>query len=274
MFRRSEFLPFGGMDKLIARTPLCLCIRFSLPVEVSARRICVHNGQVPERTQTVKITSETTYKTLKTLVPDASAVHTPKGETLIASDNEILIKVKEGSGAIIVYKNGFFAYIDDQGEPTARAVANCHVMKFGKAEGGFDTVSEDVFENLPFGYVLSHFGMMNIEDAKRKEVKRHENLSLDAEVLPDDPRLSVPNFADELDLDGEGDIWEKRLAMLPEALGKLTDRQREIIKMRRFEKMTEEQIAEATGLSRRTVRDHIDAAQKKMWKYILKNTRH
>ena len=222
----------------------------------------------------MNITSDTTYKTLKTLVPDASKEHTPKGETLVSSDAEILIRVKEGSGTVIVYKNGYFAYIDDQGETTARTVANCRVMKYPRAEGGFDSVDESIFEVMPFPLVLSHFGMMNIEDKKRKDVSRHENLSLDAENLPNDSRLTVPNFADELDLDGEGDIWEKRLAMLPEAMDKLTDRQREIIKMRRFEKMTEEQIAEATGLSRRTVRDHINAAQKKMWKYILKNTRH
>ena len=221
-----------------------------------------------------KLTPETSYKTLKTMVPDASAERTPKGETLVASDTEILIQVKEGSGTVIVYSNGFFAYIDENGEPTARAVANCHVMKFGKAEGGFEPVEESVFENLPFGYVLSHFGMMNIEDKKRKDVARHENLSLDAENLPNDSRLTVPNFADELDLDGEGDIWEKRLAQLPEALDKLTDRQREVIIMRHFKEMTENQIAEATGISRRTVREHIEAAHKKIGKFILKNTRH
>ena len=218
-----------------------------------------------------KITIETSYKTLKNMVPDASAVHTPKGETLIASDSEVLIKVKEGSGTVIVYKNGFFAYIDDQGEPTAHAVANCHVMKFGKAEGGFEPVEESVFENLPFGYVLSHFGMMNIEDAKRKAVKRHENLSLDAENLPNDPRLTVPNFADELDLDGEGDIWEKRLAMLPEALECLTARQREVVILHFKKKKTQREIAKILGIWHSTVEEHMELALKKLQKYFRKH---
>lgn len=217
-----------------------------------------------------KITSETTYKTLKNMVPDASTVHTPKGETLIASDSEILVKVKEGSGVVIVYKNGFFAYIDEQGEPTAHAVANCHVMKFGKAEGGFEPVEESVFENLPFGYVLSHFGMMNIEDAKRKAVKRHENLSLDAENLPNDPRLTVPNFADELDLDGEGDIWEKRMAQLPEALDCLTKGQRQVVEMLFIRKMTQEQAAGRLGIKQQSVLDFKKAALKKLKKYFSK----
>lgn len=221
-----------------------------------------------------KINAETSYKNLKAMVPDATAVHTPKGETLINSDREILIRAQEGSGTVIVYEDGFFAYIDDQGEVTARAVANCHVMKFEKAKGGFKTVPEVEFENLPFSIVLSHFGMMNIEDKKRKEVRRSENLSFDGGTLPNDPRLSIPNFADELDLDGDGYIWEKRLAHLPEALERLTDRQREIIKMLYFKKMTQEQIADTTGISRRTVREHIKSAQKKIKKIIEKNTRH
>ena len=213
-----------------------------------------------------KLTSETSYKTLKTVVPDASAVHTPRGEALVASDAEILIQVKEGSGTVIVYKNGFFAYIDENGEPTARAVANCRIMKYPKVEGGYDSVQESEFEELPFGLVLSHFGMMNIEDKKRKNVVRHENLSLDAENLPNDPRLTVPNFADELDLDGEGDIWEKRLAQLPEALERLKPKQRDVIIMRFIKKMTLEQISRKVGGDKASVLRMIERTLKKLQK--------
>lgn len=218
-----------------------------------------------------KITSETSYKTLKTMVPDASKEHTPKGQTLVHSNEEILIKVKEGSGTVVVYKNGFFAYIDENGETTARAVENCHVMKYPKAEGGYDPVSEEHFEELPFGLVLSHFGMMNIEDAKRKDVARHENLSLDAENLPNDSRLTVPNFADELELDGEGDIWERRLAMLPEALDKLTVRQREVVVLHFFKKMTQEQIADEVGLNQSSVSRRLANALERMEKFFKKS---
>lgn len=225
-------------------------------------------------TTITSISAHTSFKELKALLPDASSIQTPKGGSLVKSDRTVLIKVRENCGTIIVYANGFFAYIDDQDGPTARAVSNCRVMKYPKADGGVDTVPEEVFQDLPFPFVLSHFGMMNIEDKKRKDTARHENLSLDADVLPNDPRLAVPNFADELDLDGEGDIWEKRLTMLSEALDKLTDRQREIIEMRHFAGLAESQIAESLGISRRTVREHIEAAHKKMWKNFLKNTRH
>lgn len=214
-----------------------------------------------------KITPETSYKTLKTMVPDASAVHTPKGEILVASDREILIRIRESSATTIVYKDGFYAYIDDQGEVTARAVWNCHVMKFDKAEGGFESVDEKYFEDLPFTMVLSHFGMENIEDKKRKEKNRHEKLSLDAEQLSNDPRLAVPNFADELDLDGEGDIWEKRMKLLPKALSKLTDKQRQIAIMVFCDKKTQRVIARELGISDRAVRYHLEAIEKKFEKF-------
>ena len=211
-----------------------------------------------------KITPETSYKTLKTMVPDASKIHTPKGETLIKSEAEILIRVKQDSATVIVYKNGFFAYVDDRGKVTAHAVANCHVMRYGRAEGGCNEVEETIFENMPFPFVLSQFGMMNIEHQEA------ENLSLDAEKLPNDPRLTVPNFADELDLDGEGDIWEKRLTMLPEALDCLTDRQREVVEMLYFKKMTQMQIAEVLDIKQQSVMDFKKGALKKMEKIFAK----
>lgn len=218
-----------------------------------------------------KITAETSYKNLKTMVPDASGIHTPKGETLVASDREILISVQEDSSTIIVYKNGFFAYIDDQGEVTARAVCNCHVMKYEKADGGFEPVGEKDFEDLPFTMVLSHFGMENIMDKKRKNTVRHENLSLDSEQLPNDPRLTVPNFADEIDLDGEGDIWEKRLKLLPEALDCLTDKQRAVVVLHYLKKKTHREIASALGINRSTVEEHLEASLKKLKKFFQKH---
>ena len=214
----------------------------------------------------MNITPETSYKTLKTMVPDVSAVHTPKGETLIKSEAEILSRVKQDSATVIVYKNGFFAYIDDRGKVTAHAVANCLVMRYGKAEGGCNEVEETVFENMPFPFVLSQFGMMNIEHQEAVQVSRNENLSLDAENLPNDPRLTVPNFADELDLDGEGDIWEKRLAMLPEALDKLSERQREVVELYYLKKMTEECAAKEMGITRRAMRTHLERALKNLFK--------
>lgn len=217
-----------------------------------------------------KITPETSYKTLKTMVPDASKIHTPKGETLIKSEAEILIRVKQDSATVIVYKNGFFAYVDDRGKVTAHAVANCHVMRYGRAEGGCNEVEETIFENMPFPFVLSQFGMMNIEHQEAVQVSRNENLSLDAEKLPNDPRLTVPNFADELDLDGEGDIWEKRLTMLPEALDCLTDRQREVVEMLYFKKMTQMQIAEVLDIKQQSVMDFKKGALKKMEKIFAK----
>ena len=222
----------------------------------------------------LKINAETSYKTLKTMVPDVSAVHTPKGETLLKSDREVLIRVREDSATTIVYKDGFFAYIDDSGEVTARAVANCHVMRYEKAEGGFELVPEEQFEDLPFPVVLSHFGMVNIEDKRRKEQTRHVNISLDADEVPNDPHLTVPNFADELDLDGEGNIWEKQLVMLPEAMECLTERQREVVVLHYINKMTEESAAKQMGITRRALRTHMDRGLSKLKNYFEKTCSH
>jgi RNA polymerase sigma factor (sigma-70 family) len=92
-------------------------------------------------------------------------------------------------------------------------------------------------------------------------------LSLDAEQLSNDPRLAVSNFADELDLDGEGDIWEKRMKLLPKALSKLTDKQRQIAIMVFCDKKTQRVIARELGISDRAVRYHLEAIEKKFEKF-------
>ena len=214
------------------------------------------------------ITATISYKTLKAMLPDATDLRTPKGETLIKSDREVLTKIREDSATIIIYKDGFFVYIDDLGHVTARAVANCHVMRFEKAEGGYDHVDEKDFEQMPFPVVLSHFGMENIADQLRKKTKRSENLSLDADEIPYHPNLAIPNFADELDLDGESDIWEKRLAMLPEAMEKLTERQREVVELFYFKKMTQDQIARELHINQSSVSRRLRNSIERMGRFF------
>ena len=193
-----------------------------------------------------KITADTTFAELKAMVKDASQERTPVGKTLIKSGEPILIQVKEGSGIVTVYENGFFVYSED-GNHTARAVANCKVMKYLVAEGKPVEVKEEDFQGLPFPIVLSQFGMVNLEDQKKKNDGYHHGISLDDDELRMEESLCVPDFTEELDK--EKDIWEKRLEMLPEAMEKLTEKQREIIKLYFFDEIKQDQIAKSTGVS-------------------------
>ena len=247
---------------------LSVCVRlfsFALtPMRFSIGRIrclCVRRKDAGM----IKITAETTFAELKEIVPDVSEQRTPIGKALIRSEEPILIRVKEGSGTVTVYENGFFVYSEEDNH-TARAVANCKVMRYPKAVGKDAEVKEDIFRDLPFPIVLAQFGMVNLEEQKAKKDGYHHGISLDDEQIRMEERLCVPDFAEELDLDGEGDIWEKRLALLPEAMEKLTEKQREIVQHRYFEEMTVDQAAAVMGITRRAARTHLERAEKNMKK--------
>ena len=107
----------------------------------------------------INVTENTSFAALKGMVPDASTQRTPKGEILVSDpEQEILISIAEGSGTVTVFKSGFFAYANESGRVTARAVHNCSTMYFPTAFGSFETVAEEVYGNLPFAVVLAHFG--------------------------------------------------------------------------------------------------------------------
>ena len=88
---------------------------------------------------------------------------------------------------------------------------------------------------------------MTCEDQKKKNDGYHHGISLDDDELRMEESLCVPDFTEELDK--EKDIWEKRLEMLPEAMEKLTEKQREIIKLYFFDEIKQDQIAKSTGVS-------------------------
>ena len=219
-----------------------------------------------------KITAETTYTELKVLVPDATSIHTPDGKVLINdSDQKVLISVEEDGGIVTVYENGFFTFQDDLGRPTARAVHNCSTMYFPTAEGRFESVSEDVFGNMPFAVVLAHFGERNIEDQIAKQNARKQAVSVDGEHKVT-KELQTPDFSDALcdALDGTKPEKTRRQRMIeavPEVLGKLTEKQKEVVELYYGENLTEEQIAQRIGISRDSVHDRIEGAEKKFKKF-------
>ena len=212
-----------------------------------------------------KITADTTFAELKAMVKDASQERTPVGKSLIKSEEPILIRVKEGIGTITVYENGFFVYSEEENH-TARAVANCKVMKYPVVEGKPVEVKEEDFQGLPFPIVLSQFGMVNLEDQKKKNDGYHHGISLDDDEIRMEESLCVPDFTERIDADE--DIWEKRLEMLPEAMEKLTEKQREVIHLYFAEEKTQEQVAEILHIGRTTVQDHYEAALKKLKKIL------
>ena len=60
----------------------------------------------------------------------------------------------------------------------------------------------------------------------------------------------------------------ERYATLHEALGTLTEKQKTAVRLRYFDELKQEEIARIMGISRSSVRDLIDGAEKKIKKFF------
>ena len=216
----------------------------------------------------INVTEKTTYRELKSLVPDRSMDRTPMGKTLRKSPAPVLLSVKVDSSIITVYESGWFTYQDEEGRITARAVSNCNVMNYVDAFGAVTAIPESEFVDLPFPIILSHFGERNIADQLKKTDAYHKCLSLDSDEVELTEELIVPDFTESLDLDGEGDQSKKNRKTLAEAIKSLTDRQKEVVLFYFVNNRTHEQIAAELGTSRVNITKTINAAIKKLKKYF------
>lgn len=241
-------------------------------------------GKPRKESKMQKITSNTIYSELKAMVPDRTADTTPKGKTLIKSEEAVLISVKEDGKTITVYENGFFTYQDEEERVTARAVWNCSQMRYKDVLGNIETVSEEHFSDLPFPIVLAHFGDRNIEWQIEDEKRRNQGLSLDGGEVnlhgsgkegvkkQIDQGLVTPDFSDvcdrELDGEPEVDAREQMISTCKKAWAKLTEKQREAMTLCYVEGLTQEEAAVRLGIGQRSISDRIEGALKKLKKFL------
>ena len=246
-----------------------------------------------------KITAKTTYTELKAMVPDArklrtedgKKMRTPSGKALISdSKQKVLVSVKENGHVITVYESGFFAYQDYRGV-TARAVHNCETMYFPNGEDGFIAIPESEYKDadgngLPFSVILEHFGDRNLQNQEAQRDKRKYAVSIDGGIRymkvsgihsgakgQLDEALVSRDFADAAcdrvcGTKGEKSQYRRMVEAVPEALDKLTNRQREVFLLYYVDRMTQKQIAEKIGIKQQSVQEALKAAEKKFKKYF------
>lgn len=225
----------------------------------------------------ITINEDTSYRDLKSVVPDRSKDHTPMGKTLIKSDEKVMIRVKQDSATITVYESGWFAYEDDQERVTARAVSNCNTMCYLDALGNVTTINEPDFADLPFPIVLSHFGERNIADQINKKDEYHGCVSMNGELVRLTEDMMTPDFTESLDLDGDmrraREQAEALLNAVPAAKHSLKRRQREVIDIlfSNNGEITQDEAARLLGVGKSSLSITLKRALANLKKYYENN---
>ena len=188
----------------------------------------------------------------KELVPSTDGKTLPTVKALRDSDAQILVIVETRDGILTIYRNGFFSYVTKTGHATVYAVDRCSCIVLNPtSDDPASVLDETNFGDCPWTKVLEFVASERIINNINRDARRQEILSLDVVDEDWDKRLTVqPEFETRLE---EEDALIEESEKLRAALTKLTNRQREIIRLYYFDGLSQGEIATRLTLDKSTV---------------------
>ena len=218
------------------------------------------------------VSRSTTYGELKSLLPSTGTGRVP-GINKLRDTAVIVLRAKTESGVVEVYDNGFYTYMENE-HITVYAVDRCTVLEWYSCTGEKFTSQNADVSKLPWTMPLEIAGYNRLEHNSDSRQESKADYSLNAPASDNNLLFSVrPEHEIREERESEEEVRQKRIALVREALKKLTPKQKEILVLVHLKDMTQEEVADALCISRRTVREQLNAAEKK-FKKVFENTRH
>ena len=206
-----------------------------------------------------------TYGELKKTLPATRGTRVP-GYMQLQEMAHLFLEKDIETGILKVYDNGFFIF-ESSGQRTVFGVDRCDEKGL---YGDITGIDEDWdFDSYPWEVILEAAGSRRINDSIEYREFYRSVISLDEPGVENDIVFSVKP---EHELkEEENDIaamrTEKRRKMIS-VFRNLTDKQREVFVLKYMEHLTQDEIAEKTGLSRSAVRDRLDLVKKKFKDFL------
>ena len=218
------------------------------------------------------VSRSTTYGELKSLLPSTGTGRVP-GINKLRDTAVIVLRAKTESGVVEVYDNGFYTYMENE-HITVYAVDRCTVLEWYSCTGEKFTSQNADVSKLPWTMPLEIAGYNRLEHNSDSRQESKADYSLNAPASDNNLLFSVrPEHEIREERESEEEARQNRIALVREALKMLTPKQKEILFLVHLKDMTQEEVADALCISRRTVREQLNAAEKK-FKKVFENTRH
>lgn len=212
-----------------------------------------------------------TFGELKALLPSTGTGRVP-GFNQLRERAVCLLSKETASGTIEIFDNGFYIFRECERE-TVYGVDRCEWPSTYTEDGKGSKKPLD-FSPYPWELILESAGSARLaHNADSREEYRGE-ISIDTPESENNIALSVrPEHEIREEEEGMAEWHAAKIKTMKAALEKLTEKQRSIMMLDRVDGLTQEQIAERLGISRRTLREHLEAIEKKLNKYTA-DTRH
>lgn len=202
-----------------------------------------------------------TLRELKAKIDAVTEKKLPKCAQLMAQNPVAVAQTTVNGATLTAYQNGYAVYEMD-GAHTVMAVDRCGDYRYDFTDGTYQVVPAEVFEEAEWSLRLIMEGERRLEHNLNKTSSKYEVATLEC----DGSDWSDSIMVDFLEEENAEMLADQELRRLYAAMGKLTERQREIIELYYFKGMTQQEIAEELGIGRRSVGNALEGAIKKIKK--------
>lgn len=216
---------------------------------------------VAQPVENLTVNAHISLRELKNTVAAVIEKKLPKYAQLMEMHPVIAARTVVGGATLTAYENGYAVYEED-GAHTVMAIDRCGDYRYDFNDGTYEVVPAAVFEDVEWSVRLVMEGERRMESNRSKTVAINEAASLDC----DGSDWSDAVMVDFMDEENAEMLAEEELRKLYAAMGKLTERQQEIIQLYFYKGLNQYEIAEELGIARPVVSKIMAAAIKKLRK--------
>ena len=202
-----------------------------------------------------------TLRELKTKIDAVTEKKLPQYKQLMEQNPVAVAQTSVNGATITAYQNGYAVYEMD-GARSVMAVDRCGDYRYDFNDGTYQVVPAEVFEEAEWSLRLIMEGERRLEHNLNKTSSKYEAAVLECDGSDWSDSVMVDFLAE----DNAEMLADEELRRLYAAMGKLTDRQKEVIELYYFKGMTQQEIAEELGIRQQSVNDFMRQAIKKLKK--------
>lgn len=204
-----------------------------------------------------------TLRELKAKIDAVTEKKLPQYKQLMEQNPVMVAQTTVNGATITAYQNGYAVYEAD-GAHSVMAVDRCGDYRYDFNDGTYQVVPAEVFEEAEWSLRLIMEGERRMEHTRSVINSNNEEFMLSNDGT-DWCEVAMVDF---MEAENAEMLADEELRKLYSAMGKLTERQREIIELYYFKGMTQQEIADELGIARPVVAKSMKASLNKLKKFF------
>lgn len=211
--------------------------------------------------EALAVNAHISLRELKNMVAAVIEKKLPKYAQLMEMHPVIAARTVVDGSTLTAYENGYAVYEQD-GAHTVMAIDRCGDYRYDFNDGTYEVVPAEVFEDVEWSVRLVMEGERRMEHTRNVINSSHEEFALSNDGS-DWCDAAMVDFMEEENAEM---LADEELRKLYAAMGKLTERQQEVVQLYFYKGLTQEEIGAELGIDTSTVCRNLSGALKKIKK--------